>query len=103
MVIDKELALKIKGIVDQIRDVIPSQYADFVYIHWRNLHAPNAGRPCTCDPKQWKQMLELLRQDVADTLEGPQGETAPETQTQSAPVEEPIGSGVTKATRTRKK
>jgi hypothetical protein len=67
-VLTLEKAREIKSILDQIRDSIPSTLVDYVYVHWKMYLAPNAGKPCSCNPKPWIGMLEGLRNLVNDFL-----------------------------------
>ena len=67
-VLTLDKAREIKAILDQIRDSIPSTLVDYVYIHWKMYLAPDAGKPCTCNPKPWAGMLQGLRELVDNFL-----------------------------------
>ena len=61
-------ALEVKQVLLQIRDSIPANLVDPIFNHYRTYIDPNAGKPCTCQPKYWNQMLIALKDKVEVTL-----------------------------------
>jgi hypothetical protein len=61
-------ALEVKDILLQIRDHIPATHVDRIFHYYKSFIDPNAGKPCTCSPKDWNRMLIQLRDKVEATL-----------------------------------
>ena len=61
-------ALEVKQILLQIRESIPANLVDPIFNYYRTYINPNAGKPCTCTPKYWNQMLIELKNKVEATL-----------------------------------
>lgn len=61
-------ALEVKQVLLQIRDSIPPNLVDPIFNYYRTYVDPHAGKPCTCQPKYWNQMLVGLRDKVEQTL-----------------------------------
>ena len=61
-------ALEVKQVLLQIRDSIPPNLVDPIFNYYRTYIDPHAGKPCTCQPKYWNQMLLKLKDKVEVTL-----------------------------------
>ena len=65
---NKEEALDVKSILVTIHDSIPATHVDRIFHYYKSYIDPNAGKPCTCSPKDWNRMLIELRNKVEATL-----------------------------------
>ena len=65
---NKEEALDFKSILVTIHDIIPATQVDRIFHYYKSYIDPNAGKPCTCSPKDWNRMLIELRNKVEATL-----------------------------------
>jgi len=65
---NKEQALDVKSILVTIHDSIPATHVDRIFHYYKSYIDPNAGKPCTCSPKDWNRMLIELRNKVEATL-----------------------------------
>jgi hypothetical protein len=63
-----EQALEVKQILLQIGGSIPANLVDPIFNYYRTYVDPSMGKPCTCQPKYWNQMLIGLREKVEETL-----------------------------------
>jgi hypothetical protein len=63
-----EQALEVKQVLLQIRESIPPNLVDPIFNYYRTYIDPSAGKPCTCQPKYWNQMLLKLKDKVEVTL-----------------------------------
>ena len=63
-----EQAQEVKDILKTITDNIPSTHVDRIFHYYKSYIDPNAGKPCTCSPKDWNRMLIELRNKVEATL-----------------------------------
>jgi hypothetical protein len=63
-----EEAKDVKSILVTIHDHIPATYVDRIFNYYKSYIDPNAGKPCTCSPKDWNRMLIELRNKVEATL-----------------------------------
>jgi hypothetical protein len=61
-------AQEVKDILLQIRDSIPATHVDRIYHYYITYINPGMGKPCTCSPKVWNDMLIQLRNKVEETL-----------------------------------
>jgi hypothetical protein len=61
-------ALEVKELLLKITDHIPANLVDPIFNYYTTYVAPGAGRPCTCQPKYWNDMLTQLRDKVEVTL-----------------------------------
>jgi hypothetical protein len=64
----QEQALEVKQVLLQIGGSIPPNLVDPIFNYYRTYIDAGAGKPCTCQPKYWNQMLEGLRDKVEATL-----------------------------------
>lgn len=78
-------ALEVKQVLLQIRDSIPPNLVDPIFNYYKTYVDPHAGKPCTCQPKYWNQMLMGLKDKVEATLASYE---VPENQQQTAVQEE---------------
>jgi len=65
---NKEQALEVKDLLITIHDHIPATHVDRIFNYYKSYIDPNAGKPCTCSPKDWNRMLIELRNKVEATL-----------------------------------
>jgi hypothetical protein len=63
-----EQALEVKQVLLQIGGSIPSNLVDPIFNYYKTYVDANMGKPCTCQPKYWNQMLIGLREKVEQTL-----------------------------------
>ena len=63
-----EEAKDVKSILVTIHDHIPATHVDRIFHYYKSYIDPNAGKPCTCSPKDWNRMLIELRNKVEATL-----------------------------------
>jgi hypothetical protein len=63
-----EEAKDVKSILVTIHDSIPAIHVDRIFNYYKSYIDPNAGKPCTCSPKDWNRMLIELRNKVEATL-----------------------------------
>jgi len=63
-----EEAKDVKSILVTIHDSIPAIHVDRIFNYYKSYIDPNAGKPCTCSPKDWNRMLIELRNKVEETL-----------------------------------
>ena len=64
----QEQALEVKQVLLQIGGSIPPNLVDPIFNYYRTYVDASMGKPCTCQPKYWNQMLEGLRDKVEATL-----------------------------------
>ena len=64
----QEQALEVKGILMQCQGTIPATHVDRVYHYYKTYIDPNAGKPCTCNPRYWNDFLTALKTKVDTTL-----------------------------------
>lgn len=81
---NKEEALDVKSILVTIHDHIPATHVDRIFHYYKSYIDPNAGKPCTCSPKDWNRMLIELRNKVEATLASYE-RTEKEEEVQSSP------------------
>jgi hypothetical protein len=65
---NKEQAQEVKDLLITIHDSIPATHVDRIFHYYKSYIDPNAGKPCTCSPKDWNRMLIELRNKVEATL-----------------------------------
>jgi hypothetical protein len=65
---NKEQAQEVKDLLITIHDSIPATHVDRIFQYYKSYIDPNAGKPCTCSPKDWNRMLIELRNKVEATL-----------------------------------
>lgn len=65
---NKEQAQEVKDLLKTIIDHIPATHVDRIFHYYKSYIDPNAGKPCTCSPKDWNRMLIELRNKVEATL-----------------------------------
>lgn len=63
-----EQALEVKQVLLQIHSSIPANLVDPIFNYYTTYIAPGAGKPCTCNPKYWNDMLIQLKEKVEVTL-----------------------------------
>jgi hypothetical protein len=63
-----EQALEVKQVLLQIGGSIPANLVDPIFNYYRTYVDASMGKPCTCQPKYWNQMLIGLREKVEETL-----------------------------------
>jgi hypothetical protein len=63
-----EQALEVKQVLLQIGGSIPANLVDPIFNYYRTYVDASMGKPCTCQPKYWNQMLIGLREKVEQTL-----------------------------------
>ena len=63
-----EQAQEVKDTLKTIHDHIPATDVDRIFHYYKSYIDPNAGKPCTCSPKDWNRMLIELRNKVENTL-----------------------------------
>ena len=63
-----EQAQEVKDLLITIHDNIPATHVDRIFNYYKSYIDPNAGKPCTCSPKDWNRMLIELRNKVEATL-----------------------------------
>jgi hypothetical protein len=61
-------AQEVKDLLKTITDNIPATHVDRIFHYYKSYIDPNAGKPCTCSPKDWNRMLIELRNKVEATL-----------------------------------
>lgn len=61
-------ALEVKQVLMQIGGSIPPNLVDPIFNYYKTYVDPGAGKPCTCQPKYWNQMLIGLKEKVEATL-----------------------------------
>lgn len=59
----------IKSILVQCQGTIPAQYVDRIFHYYKSHIDPNAGKPCTCTPRYWNDMLISLKNKVEEILD----------------------------------
>jgi hypothetical protein len=68
----QEQALEVKSILVQCQGTIPATHVDRVYHYYKTYIDPNAGKPCTCNPRYWNDFLIQLKDKVETTLNAAQ-------------------------------
>ena len=68
----QEQALEVKEILMQCQGTIPATHVDRIYHYYKTYIDPNAGKPCTCNPRYWNDFLVLLKDKVETTLNAAQ-------------------------------
>ena len=63
-----EQALEVKQVLLQIGGSIPANLVDPIFNYYRTYVDASMGKPCTCQPKYWNQMLIGLKDKVEQTL-----------------------------------
>jgi hypothetical protein len=63
-----EQALEVKQVLLQIGGSIPANLVDPIFNYYKTYVDAGAGKPCTCQPKYWNEMLIGLRDKVEQTL-----------------------------------
>jgi hypothetical protein len=66
-------ALEVKQVLMQIGGSIPPNLVDPIFNYYKTYVDPGAGKPCTCQPKYWNQMLIGLKEKVEATLASYEG------------------------------
>lgn len=61
-------ALEVKELLMRITDHIPANLVDPIFNYYTTYIAPGAGKPCTCNPRYWNDMLNELKNKVEVTL-----------------------------------
>jgi hypothetical protein len=61
-------ALEVKQVLMQIGGSIPPNLVDPIFNYYKTYIDAGAGKPCTCQPKYWNQMLTELKDKVEATL-----------------------------------
>jgi hypothetical protein len=64
----QEQAQMVKSLLVEIRDTLPADKVDTIYNWYKEFINPNHGKPCTCQPKYWNDMLVGLKNKVEETL-----------------------------------
>jgi hypothetical protein len=64
----QQQALEVKSVLLEIRDSIPATYVDRIFHYYKSYIDPNAGKPCTCQPRYWNEFLMALKDKVETTL-----------------------------------
>jgi hypothetical protein len=68
----QEQALEVKEILMQCQGTIPATHVDRIYHYYKTYIDPNAGKPCTCNPRYWNDFLVALKDKVETTLNAAQ-------------------------------
>lgn len=69
-------ALEVKELLMKITDHIPANLVDPIFNYYTTYIAPGAGKPCTCNPRYWNDMLNELKNKVEVTLASYEEENA---------------------------
>jgi len=64
----QEQAQMVKSLLVEIRDTLPADKVDTIYNWYKEFINPNHGKPCTCQPKYWNDMIMGLKSKVEETL-----------------------------------
>ena len=68
-VLTVENAKEVKEILDTIKEVLPAQLIDYVFVHYKWYINPTMGKPCSgCSGKPWANMIKELRELVDKTI-----------------------------------
>jgi hypothetical protein len=61
-------ALEVKQVLLQIAGSIPPDLVNPIFNYYKTYINPGAGKPCTCQPRYWNDMLNELKNKVEATL-----------------------------------